>query len=31
MAVKLDTSKAYDRIEWGCLEKIMIKMGFDLD
>ena len=26
--VKLDMSKAYDRIEWGCLEKLMFKMGF---
>ena len=28
MAIKLDISKAYDRVEWGCLEKIMLKMGF---
>ena len=26
--VKLDIIKAYDRVEWGCLEKIMFKMGF---
>lgn len=28
MTIKLDMSKAYDRMEWGCLEKIMLKMGF---
>ncbi|KAM0981209.1 hypothetical protein ACFX13_014636 [Malus domestica] len=28
MALKLDISKAYDRIEWNFLEQMMRKMGF---
>lgn len=28
MAIKLDMSNAFDRIEWSCLERIMEKLGF---
>lgn len=29
MAVKLDISKAYDRVEWNFIREIMIQMRFD--
>ena len=30
VSLKLDMSKAYDRVEWIWLEKIMERMGFDV-
>lgn len=28
MAMKINISKAYDRIEWGYLQEVLLKMGF---
>jgi len=29
VVIKLDISKAYDRIDWGFLKQVMLKMGFN--
>lgn len=30
-ALKIDISKAYDRVDWTCLRQIMLQMGFALE
>lgn len=29
MAIKIDLSKAYDKVEWGVLAHILIRLGFN--
>ena len=31
LAIKTDMSKAYDRIEWTFVQRILLKMGFSID
>lgn len=31
MAVKLDMSKVYDRVEWNFIKEIMVRMGFNMN
>ena len=30
MATKFDISKAYDKVEWEFLERIMLRLGFSV-
>lgn len=30
LAVKIDLEKAYDRVDWGFLQQVLVKMAYEL-